>query len=295
VGLLKNNALIKHPYLKHRPPDARAWEKFVQAFNAQEVEYLVIDEDGFVRSGQTAYDTGTGFWIGNDGGTPRVSIGNSAGNKVTWDGTTLTIAGNVVLGSGNFLRSGQTAYNTGTGFWIGNDSGTPRFSIGNSAGARLTWDGTTLSIFDADGADATIDNLVFKGDSNTNPSIGQLIGSAVETFNAGGTDEWQPLRTIVTNFTGTFRLRVEALEVVTGVDAADGAWRLKNGAGNVVHTETISSPTYVDTFSGEETVTEAGETWTIEGRSQTDLSTYTIETRIRDIEVRTRMDHATIT
>jgi hypothetical protein len=38
---------------------------------------LVIDTNGLVRSGQTAYDTGTGWWIGNDGGTPKLSIGKS--------------------------------------------------------------------------------------------------------------------------------------------------------------------------------------------------------------------------
>src|SRR3990167_2335617 len=56
---------------------------------------IIIDTAGLIRSGQTAYDTGTGWFIGNDGGTPKLSIGNSAGNKITWDGSTLTIVGTV--------------------------------------------------------------------------------------------------------------------------------------------------------------------------------------------------------
>jgi hypothetical protein len=263
---------------------AREWAKFLGEARAM-----------FFREGQDAYDTGIGFWFGVVNGVPKFSVGNSTGNKVTFDGAELSIIANLILGAEKFIRSGQTDYNTGVGFWLGNDGGVPKFSIGDSAGARLTWDGTTLQIFGVDGVERTIDNLIFKGDSDTNPSIGQLLGSAVATFNSGVTDEWQPMRTVQTNFTGSFRLRVEALEDVTGADTVDGAWRLKNGAGTVVHTETISSGTYADTFSDEETVTEAGEVWTIEGRSQTDLSTYTIETQIRDIEVRARFDHAVIT
>lgn len=325
MALLKNDALRNHPGLRRQPETADEWARFIQILNAQEIPYLVIDENGFVRSGQTDYDTGVGFWLGNDAGTPKVSVGDAAGHKITWDGTTLTVVGDITVEDGSitadklavselsaitadmgsitagnivlseFIRSGQTAFNTGTGFWLGLDSTTPKFSIGNSSGASLTWDGTTLTITDAEGADQTTENLRFKGDSNTHPAIGQLLGSAVATANVGITDDWQALRTIVTDFVGTFRLRVEAKENVTGANTVDGGWRLKNGAGTIVHIEVISSPSFVDTFSGEETVTEAGETWTLEARSQTDLSTYTIETEIRDIEVRARMDHATIT
>lgn len=50
-----------------------------------------------VRQGQTAYDTGTGFWLGNDGGTPRFSIGNSGANKLTWNGSNLNIVGTISM------------------------------------------------------------------------------------------------------------------------------------------------------------------------------------------------------
>lgn len=54
---------------------------------------IVVDSAGAIRSGQTAYNTGTGWWIGNDGGTPKFSFGSSAGNRITWDGSSLTIVG----------------------------------------------------------------------------------------------------------------------------------------------------------------------------------------------------------
>lgn len=57
-------------------------------------------------------------------------------------------AGTIVLPSGGYIRSGQTSWNNGVGFYLGNDSAVPKFSIGNSAGNRLTWDGTTLVVAD---------------------------------------------------------------------------------------------------------------------------------------------------
>lgn len=61
---------------------------------------IILNKDGNVSAGQTDYDSGTGFWIGVVSGTPKLSIGNSAGNKVTWDGTTLTITGSITATAG---------------------------------------------------------------------------------------------------------------------------------------------------------------------------------------------------
>jgi hypothetical protein len=123
---------------------------------------LEIATDGYLRSGQTGYNTGTGFWMEYNAGTPRLSLGAAAGNRVTWDGSTLTIVGTVTaeagslgtlsvtgalsIGAGGSLASGQTAYNTGTGFWMEYNGGTPRLSLGAAAGNRVTWDGSTLTI-----------------------------------------------------------------------------------------------------------------------------------------------------
>lgn len=250
----------------------------------------------FYRGGQAAFDDGIGFFIGEDDGLFKFSIGDSAGNKVTWDGLTLTIVGDLVIAADNFIRSGQTAYNTGVGFWLGSDGGVPMFSIGDSAGSSLTWDGVELRITDVEGVERTIDNLRFKGDSNTHPAVGQLIGSTVATTNPTAVESWQTLRTIETDFTGSFRLRVEARRIDTvGAPPQDGGWRLKNGIGTIVHTEAFSSTIFADAFSGEELITEAGESWTLEGRSASDLATWTLDTEIRDVEVRARLDHATIT
>jgi hypothetical protein len=46
---------------------------------------LVISTGGNLRSGQTAFDTGTGYFLEYNGGNPRFSFGSSSGEKMTWD------------------------------------------------------------------------------------------------------------------------------------------------------------------------------------------------------------------
>ncbi len=54
---------------------------------------LVVDSTGYLRGGQTDYDTGNGFWLGYKSGTYRFSIGNT-NNKLSYDGTSLEFRAN---------------------------------------------------------------------------------------------------------------------------------------------------------------------------------------------------------
>lgn len=47
-----------------------------------------------IRSGQTDFNVGTGFWLGNVANLPKFSIGSSSGNQMSWDGTNLRVTGN---------------------------------------------------------------------------------------------------------------------------------------------------------------------------------------------------------
>jgi hypothetical protein len=188
---------------------------------------VTLGSAGYVRQGQTAYNTGTGFWLGDDAGTPKFSIGNPSGNRLTFDGTTLTYvgvgsgltalnganvqtdtitatqiasmdlsaisatlgtitAGNVTLGTNGYVRQGQTAYNTGTGFWLGDDAGTPKFSIGVAAGNRLTFDGTTLTYVGTSGSIAgwTLGATSLTSGAGAN-TVGADSGGSNPAFYAG--------------------------------------------------------------------------------------------------------------
>lgn len=55
-------------------------------------------------------------------------------------------SGDITLNASGHIKSGQSAYNTGSGWWLGRDGGTAKFSIGNPAGPYLIWDGAALSV-----------------------------------------------------------------------------------------------------------------------------------------------------
>lgn len=76
-----------------------------------------ISVDQHIRGGQTAYNTGSGFWLGLDGTTAKFSLGDSAGDHVTWDGTTLSIIGTLSVGSdvGGWVITADTLYSLASG------------------------------------------------------------------------------------------------------------------------------------------------------------------------------------
>lgn len=124
---------------------------------------LTINVGGNVKSGQTSYNSGTGFFLGYNGATPVFSIGNPAGSHMKWDGTDLYISRptleafsasipegdlNVRGASGGYIYGTRTASVVGgkpgyTYFWVFDDKsgyivtgqGTPTITIGGSEGS----------------------------------------------------------------------------------------------------------------------------------------------------------------
>jgi hypothetical protein len=108
-----------------------------------------------IKSGQTSYNVGTGFWLGMVNGVAKFSIGNSSGNKLVWDGSSLSITGalsaGTITGTGidvsttGYVRGGKTGYANGTtGFWIGYAGGYV-FDIGSTTN-YLRWTGSSISL-----------------------------------------------------------------------------------------------------------------------------------------------------
>jgi hypothetical protein len=89
-----------------------------------------INSDGWLRTaGVASYLTGNGLWMGYDAGAYKFRIGNPAGDYLTWDGTKLTIVGDLYsTGNGTFRGtftsgSADTLYPGGGdfGFYAGPD------------------------------------------------------------------------------------------------------------------------------------------------------------------------------
>jgi len=91
-------------------------------------------------------------------GADQIVATHIDGNVITGDhiaGTTLAAifadlghitAGDITMDTAGWIKGGQTAYDTGNGFFLGYGSGQYRFSIGNGSTAGMTWNGTALTV-----------------------------------------------------------------------------------------------------------------------------------------------------
>lgn len=61
---------------------------------------ITLDNAGFIQGGQSAYNAGTGFFMGYSTDTFKLSVGNAT-KGITWDGAIFTIKGDLVAGSIN--------------------------------------------------------------------------------------------------------------------------------------------------------------------------------------------------
>lgn len=166
---------------------------------------VTIGTGGSLSSGQSAYNTGTGFWMEYNGGTPRMSLGSSSAG-LTWDGTTFTakgvlnvtgsssFTGAVSLGTGGSLSSGMTAWMVGTGWWLEYNAGTPRMAIGNPTTDYFNWDGTGVNISSTTGISViNTNNLNDNGNLGETATWGQINGIPITLAGYGITDGQQLL------------------------------------------------------------------------------------------------------
>jgi len=136
---------------------------------------FIADAGGYIRSGQTAFDTGTGFFLGaSDSGTPLFSVGCSSGKKITWNGTTLLIKGDLEFDDYNYWRPGGD------------------FRVGSSS-HYLYWDGSALTVegklitqtgSSIDGTyivDATITNAKIANLSASKINAGYIVTTQLDT------------------------------------------------------------------------------------------------------------------
>lgn len=126
-------------------------------------------------------------------------------------------AGNITLNSSGYIKGGQTAYATGTGFFLGYDSSAYKFSIGNSS-QYLTWDGSTLTTTNANivnaftaGEDITSgDALIISNLERTTVLLSQTTdtneisdqeplpnGGVAQTFTTGADDQQTLINVII--------------------------------------------------------------------------------------------------
>lgn len=159
-----------------RDMNARQWDTFTAQARAD-----------YIRNGQTGYDTGTGYFLGDDNGTPKFSIGNSSGNKVTWNGSTLSITGTVTATTGTIggWTLSTTYLEAGTGSsTVRLDSGgvNPAISAGSATPASAPFRVTQAGALTA--TNATITGAI----TSTSGAIGGwTLGATALTAGSGAT------------------------------------------------------------------------------------------------------------
>lgn len=113
---------------------------------------LTVDASGFIKGGQTAYNTGSGFWLGYDSSVYKFSIGTS-NNRLTYDGTNLQITpygGSIIFGATS--ADNLTTYTRSSAMTLPavylrdtSNSGTEMFYVSNTA----SFTGTYMAGFSA--------------------------------------------------------------------------------------------------------------------------------------------------
>jgi hypothetical protein len=107
----------------------------------------------------------------------------------TVNGGLVVTSGGITLSAGGSIKGGQSSYNTGTGFFLGYESGAYKFSIGDSSGNRLTWDGGALGIVGGLSGTSTINitgTATFNGVTPTSLDYGAAVYALSTTVSTHG-------------------------------------------------------------------------------------------------------------
>lgn len=138
---------------------------------------LNMTTTGYIRGGMTGYNAGSGFFLGYSGGAYKFSLGNSAGNKITWDGSTLAVPAATITGT---LTAAQINTN---GLTIKDASGNVIFGSGATINPSSYmsvpsgWQNTNVSI----NANGTLSGA--GSGQVTLPGIGHTVFRAVTAGN----------------------------------------------------------------------------------------------------------------
>jgi hypothetical protein len=80
--------------------------------NGNIISPISLSSTGRIATGKTAYGTGTGWLMEYNNGTPRLDIGSST-NYVRWNGSSLSIAGNLTILNASSIDAGDFNNNLG--------------------------------------------------------------------------------------------------------------------------------------------------------------------------------------
>ena len=189
-----------------------------------------------VLAGQTAFDTGNGFHLGADG---KFSLGNGT-QRLTWDGSGLTIKGALDGATGTF--SGALSAATGT------FSGSLAAATGTFSGSLTTSAVNAVNTINLAGNSVTVS--VSASSSSHDVSVGIDCGSIPTTVCVMATTSgWiQPPDGTVTNYLQAALLMDGVVQANTQFASGTYLYNYVRGYGNGTFNKTFTGLTGVHTF-----------------------------------------------
>lgn len=191
----------------------------------------------------TTYGAGVGLWAGLDGGSYKFRVGNPAADLLEWDGTNLTITGEITAASGNI--AGWVISSTAiTKNQVSLKSNVPAIEIAPGGGdiSRIsfgdTWDGSLYTGHYGISAIDTSNNFVFRLDDSVQSIAGwtfdhEMLYSGTNTPGGGSfTGLVLDSGGITYSAVDYLLAGVDSGSIQVGIRASDGA--LVGGGGNVV-------------------------------------------------------------
>jgi len=152
--------------------------------------YIQGGTNVYVASGKTSYGSGTGFWLGNDGTTPKFDIGSSSG-YLRWDGSALNIKGNITLDNASSINI--SGFNNNSNFT--NDTAADAAQVTANSKTTLAAANTAVNanVTSISGGVIQTGTLV----ANKIESGNNTIGSSSDKFAFAGSTEYSGFTTVI--------------------------------------------------------------------------------------------------
>lgn len=138
------------------------------------ISAITIARDAYIKGGATNYNVGTGFWLGYYSSTKTYNffIGAAAGNKLTWDGTTLSIIGTLSVGSiaGGWIITATALYSLASGTPTSSpnngvvltSSANPTLTVYEGTAKRMEYGYLSAAVYGIKGYDTTGSTTIFE-------------------------------------------------------------------------------------------------------------------------------------
>ena len=181
----------------------------------------------------------------------------------------LDVTGSLTVGTVGNVKGGQTAYNTGTGFFLGYDSAAYKFSIGNPT-KSLTWNGSNL--------DFSVQNTVLGNTSKLQIDYNGIIGSynTVENLNISPSTGSIDLNSYMPSSLPILKIRqatTTPAQDPVGIDVT------LSGSGNAIYAQTSSGyAVRAQSASSNAIRATSGSSYGVYASSSSDIAIYAFST-----------------